>query len=192
MATFFDLDSVYRDKETWPNPNYFELNPSEISTWHPNPRMVRKIADDPNSRPREFVVTMNIKDLTLPWTQDIAPLPRVYVDFHSKLYNDTHFMNTINGVHKFAKFVCIPDKVQNDENGDPAWIHFKSDMEQIMRFERKYPIVFKVTTRSEDVLPNPDTPPGDEADPTKQTLCTLEMTSYIRDNDYSNHLIEPF
>jgi hypothetical protein len=191
MATFIDLDSIFRDKDQFPNPNDYELFPNQVDSWFNRSRIVRKFADDPSKRPVEFVVTLNIKYLTLPYSEELAILPRVYVEFYSQKYKDMYHISTIDGGHVYAKFICIPDRIQNDTTGDPLWIHYKCTMEQTMRFERNFPISFKITSRSDDVLPSLDSPEGEDPDPTKQTLCTLEMTTYLRDGDYSNHNVEP-
>jgi hypothetical protein len=65
-------------------------------------------------------------------------------------------------------------------------------MEQTMRFKRGDPVVLSITTRSGDILPQQDTDVPTDADPTKQTQITFEITPYINDADYSNHTTTPF
>ena len=190
MATFIDLDSIFRDRETYPNENSYELLPKQVKAWFTSARTVRAYPQNPTSTPLEFATTVRISYLALPYTEDLAEFPRIYLNFESKLYKDIHLISAIDGKHPNAKFVCVPDRVQNDRNGDPLWIHYKCAMEQTMRFRRGDPIKFEITTRSDDILPQQDTSSPVDPDPTKQTVCTFEITPYIRDGDYTNNLLE--
>jgi len=188
MATFVDLDSMWRDRETYPNPNDYALSPADVETWPTKARTVRAFAQNPGISPLEFATTINIKYLTLPYSETVAEFPRVYVNFRSSRYSDIRLINAIQDRQPDAKFICNFDRIQNDRNGDPTWIHYRCNMEQTMRFERGAPIVFQVTTRGGTILPSLDTVVPDPADPTKQTLCTFEITPYIRDSSYDNHM----
>lgn len=190
MASFIDLDSIFRDREVWPNPADYTLSESQVDTWYKEARSVRAYPQNPNIQPLEFATTLNITYLTIPYTEELASIPRVYIDIHSREYKDIHLISAINGKQPDAKFICSFDKIQFDNNFVPTWIHYKCDMEQTMRFRRGDPITFKVMTRNGNVLPNGDTLVPDVADPNKQILCTLAVTPYIRDGDYDNHLVE--
>lgn len=190
MATFVDLDSIFRDRESYPNPNNYQLSPKQVDTWFKRARTVRAYPQNPNTQPLEFATTVNIKYLTIPYSEDVVELPRIYINFRSDKYKDIYLINAIDGKHHDSKFICLPERVQNDRNGNPLWIHYKCQMEQTMRFERGSPILFQITTRNGTVLPSLDTTVPTAPDPTKQTLCTFEITPYIRDGDYDNHLVE--
>lgn len=192
MATFIDLDSLWRDRDAYPNENSYQLGPKKIETWFQSARTVQSTAKNPNLRPLEFATTINVKSLTIPYTEDLSEFPRVYINFRSNNYKDIHLINAIEGRQSESKFVCVYDKIQNDRNGNPLWIHYKCDMEQTMRFSRGEPVLFEITTRSGAVLPQQDTPADQDADPTKQTLVTFEVTPYLIDNDYANHMSQPF
>lgn len=190
MATFIDLDSIFRDRENYPNPNSYELSPQQIKSWNRSARTVRAFPQGPNTKPLEFVTTINIRLMTLPYSEDLAALPRVYVKFNCHTYKDINLIQTINGVHSQALFICTPDRIQTDpaQGDEPAWIHYKCTMEQTIRFKRDDTVTIEFTTRSGDVLPNTDTLEPNPADPAQQSLITFELTPYIRDNDYSNHM----
>ncbi len=190
MSTFIDLDSIWRDRETHPNPNDYQLNLKQVDTWFTSARTVRAYPQNPTIQPLEFATTVNIHYLTLPFSEEVSEFPRIYVNFRSDRYKDIHLIQAIDGKQPDAKFICNFDRIQNNRNGDPIWIHYRCSMEQTMRFERGYPIVFQITTRDGSVLPNLDTILPTPPDPTKQTLCTFELTPYIRDGDYDNHLVE--
>jgi len=191
MATYVDLDSIQRDRETYPNPNNYELAPQQVKTWFREARTVRAFPQNPSTRPMEFATTVNIRYLTLPYNDEVAALPRVYINFRCRVYKDIHLIQTIDGIHSDARFICIPDRIQNDPvSGNPAWIHYKCNMEQTIRFIRDDPVILQITSRSGDVLPNTDTLEPLPADPNQQTLITFEVTPYIRDNDYTNNMLD--
>ena len=191
MASFIDLDSMWRDREAYPNENDYELGPKKIDSWFKSARTVRAFPQNPNLQPLEFATTVNIKYMTIPYSETVAEFPRLYVNFRSKNYKDIHLINAIEGRQMDAKFICMFDKVQYDRNNNPVWLHYRCNMEQTMRFDRGEPVVFQITTRNGTVLPQLDNPPDQAADPSKQTLITFEVTPYIRDGDYDNHLVQP-
>ena len=188
MSSYIDLDSNFRDREVYPNENSYRLTDKNTASWFEEARTVRPLPKNPTLRPLEFVATINITYLTLPYSNELSTLPRVYIDFHSMRYNDIHLISTIGGVKPYEKFICIPDRVQEDNNGTPLWIHYKCMMEQTMRFNRKDGIVFSISSRNGSVLPQQDTSVPDDPDPLKQTLCTFQITPYLIDADYTNHL----
>ncbi len=185
------MDSVWRDREEFPNENSYQLKPTQVETWFKSSRAVRAFPQNPSTQPLEFVNTINIKYLVLPYSEAVSELPIVFIDFRSMRYKDIHLINSIDGRQAYEKFICVPEKVQNDRNGNPLWIHYKCHMEQTMRFERGEPVIFEITTRDGSVLPQLDTDVPENPDPTKQTLVTFEITTFLRDNDYDNHLVEP-
>ena len=191
MSTFIDLDSVWRDKEQYPNENDYQLTSEQVATWFSSSRSVRAYPQNPAIQPLEFSTSVAISHLTIPYSDEVAAFPRIYVNFRSRRYNDVRLINTINGVQPSAKFICIPHKVQDDPvTGAPLWIHYQCNMEQVMRFSRGDEVVFQLTSRSGDILPQQDTSGADAPDPEKQTLCTFQITPYVRDGDFDNHMVE--
>lgn len=191
MSNFINLDSIWRDREAYPNENSFEVSSKQVDTWFRSSRTVRTFSQNPNRRPLEFATTVNIKHLILPYTEDLVELPVIYVNFRSKKYNDIHLINAIYGKQPTAKFICTQHKILNDKLGSPLWIHYQCNMEQTMRFERGGPVIFQITTRDGSILPQQDTIVPLQTDPTKQSICTFELTPYIRDGDYDNHMVSP-
>lgn len=188
MSTFIDLDSIWRDREDFPNENDYELKPMQVESWFKTPRTVKAYPENPNTYSLGFATTVNIKHLAIAYTETLSELPKVYVNFRSMNYKDIHLINSIDGVQRDAKFVCVPERIQNDRNGNPIWIHYRCNMEQTMRFQRKDQVIFQILTRNGQVLPSVDTIAPNPPDPLKQTLCTLEITPYIIDGDYDNHM----
>ncbi len=191
MASFIDLDSIWRDREIYPNPSDYQLTPSQVESWFRSARTIRAFPANPSTQPLDFSMSVNIKHLTLPYDDSIVSLPRVYIDFHSRRYNDIHLIQTIDGRHPDARFICIPHRIQTDADGIPIWIHYNCNMEQVMRFKRDDMMIFQITTRDGSVLPNFDTLVPIAPDPDRQTLVVFEVTPYLRDGDYSENLIQP-
>ena len=71
MATFVDLDSIYRNRITYPNPASYVVEDSQVRAWSANPRQVSANSARPGSRALEFVESIELKHLTLPlrWTR---------------------------------------------------------------------------------------------------------------------------
>ena len=153
MSTFIDLDSIWRDRDVYPNENNYELEPKQVDTWFKSARSVRAFPQNPSTQPLEFATTINIKYLTLPYSETLSEFPRIYVNFRSKRYKDIHLINAIDGKQPTAKFICNFDRIQTDRNGNPLWIHYRCNMEQTMRFERGEPAIFQVTTRVQQIRP---------------------------------------
>ena len=189
MANFIDLDSIWRDREIYPNENNYEVGSAQVDSWYKSSRAVRAYPQNPNTQPLEFATTVNIKYLTLPYSDTLSEFPRVYINFHSKRYADLNLISSIDGKQLDSKFVCVPEKIQNDVNGNPQWIHYKCLMEQTMRFVRGEPVLFQVITRNGSILSQLDTSVPDKPDPTKQTLCTFEVTPLIRDGSFSQDVL---
>lgn len=186
MATFIDLDSIWRERDGYPNENDYQLLPSQVKNWIKQPRTVNLFARNPSARPLEFTVSVKIIHLTLPYSTLLATYPRVYVNFRSRNYDDIRLIDTIGGVLPEAKFVCVQERIQYDELNVPVWIHFKCDMKQVMRFEKGQPIVFQIFGRNGIPLPQLDTDPEFNPDPNKQSLCTFEITPFEIDGDFSD------
>lgn len=71
----------------------------------------------------------------------------------------------------------------------PTWIHYGTRMEQVMRFSRHKPLVCRIFNRDGTTIPIIDNTIPNPPNPLKQVYITMEVTPYIRDNDFSNHLI---
>jgi len=184
MSSFIDLDSLHRDRVAYPNPCDYELTPSQVTTWFRSAREVRATAPNANTRPVEFVTEISIVHFTMPYDEDLAALPRLYIDFHARQYNDQYLVNTISGIHPGARFVAVPCRIQTDSDTVPVWIHYSCNMKQTLRFKRDDSVVLRITTRSGSVLTTfVAENPTDPADPLKQTLITLELLPLLRDAD---------
>lgn len=191
MSTFVDLDSVYRDRtDPLQNENNYIITPSQIETWRRAPRTVTTFPRNPNTQNSSSIQTVELLHLTMPYDSEVSPSPleysKLYVQFTNSETQTIRLINGIDGVHAESTFVCVYDKIQYNEAGDPIWIHYKCTMDQVMPIDLSKPIKVVITSRSQDIVPSVDT--GSVPDPAKQTQMTLRITPYLRDGDYSNHL----
>ena len=193
MASFIDLDSFYRNKDDFPNPFWYEVTAYQSQGWFKQERTTRAYAKNPGSNSPEFVLSITCLLLTLPYSTALAAEPRVYLDFRSNSYKDINLIQTIDGKKSQAKFICQFLSIQHDSDGNPIWIHYKSDtMEQTMRFSRQDRVLFKITLRDGTVPSNPDTPVGEPSNPAQQTMATFELMPYLKNAAIDNHLVEAY
>jgi hypothetical protein len=190
MSTFIDLDSIFRDRTDYPNPANYEVTAKQTEAWSKNVKTVKPFSQNPNTRPLSYVYNVSLFCLTIPYDESLVALPRLYVDFHSKSYNDINTMNSIEQKQYRSRFVCFPEKIQNDSQGVPTWIHYKSPMEQTLRFKLDDIVCFTILTRDTNVLDIFEETDFDiPIDPLKQTMATFQLIPYARDNDFTS--IEP-
>lgn len=191
MSNYIDLDSIRRDREAYPNPAFFCVTADQLVGWSAAARTVKAIHKDPRSRPEEFATSLKLHFLTIPYSDEFAELPRVYVDIHTEQYNDKWLISSIGGANSDARFIAHFDRVQNDADGNGLWIHFKCGMPQVTRFNRRQSLVFRVFSRDGNTLPITDDLPPNPPNPIKQVLATFEIEPYERDGDYTNNMVEP-
>src|SRR5258706_3945982 len=67
MATFIDLDSIWRDRQAYSNPCDYQLTPEQVATWTKSVREVRALPQNANERPLDFVSAINLLGTTLPY-----------------------------------------------------------------------------------------------------------------------------
>lgn len=190
MATFIDLDSTYRDRQQYPNPAEFVVGKDQLINWFRQARTVRAFPQQVSQRQMEMVDTIKLIHLVVPYQADIMDVPIIFVEFTSQKYKDKSLVSTMNNNHPTIKFICEWDKVQNDSAGDPAWIHYKTNMSQVMRFSRDFPIYFKLTFTTGNVLDITDTVVPEPINPAVQIHATFEVIPYIRDDEFSNHIVD--
>lgn len=197
MSTFIDIDSQFREFPRFRNPADFQVTAEQVETWFQFNRTVRANAKNPATAPLDFAQTVRLKSLIIPYVVngglsiDFSILPRVYVDFHSEKFPDIRLMHSIDGLQSEAKFVCSFDKYQVDDASNRVWIHYKCDMEQVMRFQRREPVNFKVMSRNGTALPLNLVDTGASPDPSLQVMATFEITPYLLDSSFDNHLSSP-
>lgn len=67
MATHYDLDAIWRDRQSYTNPLNYQLLPDQVATWPRSARSVRALPQNANLRPLDFVAAISIISVTLPY-----------------------------------------------------------------------------------------------------------------------------
>ena len=190
MSSFIDLDSSLRNVQLWPNPANFVVNDSQMSSWFVSSRSVRAFPQEVPKKQLEFVAALKLLHFVLPYQANLADTPIIFVDLHCQKYKDRSLVSTISNAHPQIKFVCEFDKYQVDSNLAPAWIHYKCNMTQVMRFSRKSALTFTVSMLDGNTVQIVDNTPPALPNPTVQVHATFEIIPYIRDDEYSNHMVD--
>lgn len=183
MASFIDLDSLWRDRYTYPNPCDYEVTPGQLTTWIRAAREIKSTPNNTNTRPLEFSTEVQVVSLTLPYTPDLVLLPRIYLDVHSRVYPDRYLVSTIDNKVPEARFILIQNRVQFSDALVPLYVHYFCAMVQTVRFRRDDPLVIRITSRDGTPLPFFIDPLTGPADPAQQSLITLQLLPLIRDAD---------
>lgn len=203
MANYIDLDSTYRNRGSFPNPFQYVLAEAQVESWNRAPRTVSANSSRPSSRVIEFTQSLKIQKVILPYaavTYNItdfngtttinthtADLQRIYLDIHTNPNNDKGHIASIDNHAMNYKFVLFRKKIQLDSNNVPKWVHFQSEINQVMRFERNSPVFITITQETFKVLHITDAVPPDPVIPGVQTYILTSVTPYFRDGDYQNH-----
>jgi hypothetical protein len=173
MSTdYIAFDSTLRDREAYANPHYYELSPSNVSTWFQGTQNIV----------RRYVILLYA---IIPYHADVVGEPLLYLDVHC-INNDIPYkIKQIDGNCKEAKFVLTLDKIVNDSGGDPAWLYYKSNgMSQVMPFKRGHPIQVKIFDRDGVTLI------GHDADyPT--AVLAAKQTFFLIGTDPYNEEVRP-
>jgi|KBSMisStandDraft_5_1062788.scaffolds.fasta_scaffold329533_2 hypothetical protein len=204
MSNYIDLDSIYRDRVSFPNPFRYTLAVTQVEAWNRAPRTVSANSSRPSSRVLEFTESLKIKKIILPFavvTYNVtdyngtvstpthtADLQRIYLDIHTTPNNDKGHISSIDNHAMNYKFVLFQKKIQYDSTGTAKWVHFESkDMNQVMRFERNSPVTITITQETFKVLNIVDASPTDPAISSVQNYILTEVTPYFRDGNFQNH-----
>lgn len=67
MSTFFDFDSIWRDRDQYPNPCEYWLTAEQVAVWESASREVRANPEAVNSRPMGFVTSIQVENVVLPY-----------------------------------------------------------------------------------------------------------------------------
>ena len=187
MSTYIHLDSLYRDKEEFPNENNFQLTGRQVQGWTKYARSVRPYPQNPSLQPLDFTSSLRIISVTTPYYPEIAEQPYLFLNFGNTSggagFSDTSLIYTIDNRFNDEKFVLRQCRIQKDSDGNKMWIHWTADMDQVTRFRRDVEMIFTLKTRTGMILPQKDLDGG----LSNQVSCTVEIIPYIRDGSYDNH-----
>ena len=192
MANYYAIESIRRNRDEFPNPAEFTVEASQTQGWFKSARQVRPVGQNPQTMSLDFASAIEVKQVITPYyVSDPPPSPPysyLYLDIHSPTYNDQYLINTISGANRDARFILIRDKIIYNSAGKPTWILWTSPMEQVLRFKRNDPLVFRLFTPNGITLPLIDNKP--EPNESVQIMALLGVTPYSRDGNYDNHLLQ--
>ena len=199
MTNYFAIESIRRNRDEFPNPAQFTVEASQTQGWFRRSRTVRAVSQNPQTMSLDFVSAIEVKQVITPYQipdpppdppldPPVEPYAYLYLDIHSPTYNDQFLINTIGGVNRDARFMLIRDKIIYNAAGKPTWILWTSPMEQVLRFKRNDPLVFRLFTPNGITLPLIDDKP--EPNESVQIMALLGVTPYSRDGNYDNHLLQ--
>lgn len=189
MSTYIDLNSVNRDRNTYPNPHSYTVTTTDEVSWGKLIRSVSAYSPNTNTSVSNYSFSISLSSLIIPYTTALAAQPRIYLSFYSNNATPNNLILSLDNTHISDTFVCDLVRVQTDNGGTPVWLHYASNMTQVMSFANKGEITFKLTTIDGTVLPSNDTTVPTAADATKQTHATFQFTPYIRDGTFDNHTV---
>jgi hypothetical protein len=197
MSSYYILTSKLRDRNTWPNPAQYEINDEQVRTWSKEPRNVSATSTRPGSRVVEAYQSLQIKTCYMPYTdityttqdgtvvtEPLTNIPVLYVDIHTRNYNDSSLINSPDNIHRKDKFLLTKSHVDYDALGLPRWIFYHCNMDQVTRYARNEPVWVSFSQEDGRTIVIPD--PGATPDPLMQTFMNLEVIPYFRDGHYSN------
>lgn len=166
MAQYIELDSTHRDREVYPNPHEYELQPSQVNTWSRSGFAAEQTV-------RYSVKVLNV---IVPYVAGLKDNRRLYLDIHSNGLDDNYKVRMIEGVNADAKFVIILDKILNDSSDNPAWIQYKCDMTQSLRINFHNTFSVRIFDKDGVSIPNGDNLYPASVLDTAQTSMTIELT----------------
>lgn len=193
MATFIDLYSGSRDSNTFPSPANYIVRDESIRSWT-RIRTVSNAPKNPINKPTSFLFSVNLKSMVLPYNlvggTVLSDVPRIYVNIATEGYHQSNLIDTIGQKQSDSKFICEISSIQTDSFGNPKWIRYHSLFEQVMLFDIRKPLIVRMflPDGTDIVIPDAVFPVPPIAD--NQTFITLEVTPYIRDGDYANHVVD--
>ncbi len=213
MSIPLHIDSRWRQRsnEDNLNPAEFFISAEVVQKWQSVDRTVQAVRPHDKMQVTNMVHSVKLLNLTVPYDfggavgatfNNIAPF--VYVNLQStSMYKDMRLVNTLEdgrvvnqgpdilGANtktslKDVTFVAYCDKVQGT---GPNWIQYKCGMTQTYRLKLDDALTFRVFTGDGKTLPIVDNAPPDDIDPTKQVNALFEITPYVREDRYDNHLV---
>ena len=174
-----DLDSLWRDRVTFPNPANYTVDPTNITSWLKHTQ--RSICVEPCKPAPSYLSCIRLTSLILPYDPIVANAAKLYVDYHSVGKNPIQSISTIGNHLGEAKFVVTYQKTQYSSTGEPIWLHYCPVNTQMMEYSRDMPVHFAVYSRDGEVLTNYiDPDPTLPADPARQILATFEITPHFK------------
>ena len=207
MSSHIIFDSSFRDRTQFPNPARFDIGTEMTAGWSSLNKIVQCVKPCAKKDACNLLYCIKLLSLTIPLAATNAaggtPLPNVepflFVRLSTTRYNDHDQIKSAFARYRNATFLC--NFVRN-QGGADQWQQYASPMNQCIRLDDKAPeLFFNVFTRegSPEIpltagIANNTIIIADNAlpaaiNPTVQVTALFEITPYVRDGDYDNHVV---
>jgi len=212
MSTQLHVDSTWRNRSEYPNPADFIIPVDIVKDWRTVDRTVQAVRPHDKLQATNMSHTVKMLNFTIPsvaiahtvtnatiqgvkivttTTIGVLDAPFLYIALQpANMTNDTKLINTLEGgknsnnkTLKDAVFVAYYDKTQNN------WLQYKCNMLQSYRLDMTKQLSFRVFDNTGQTIQITDTAPPEFPDASVQINALFEITPYIRDDRYDNHII---
>lgn len=168
MSTYIDLDSSKRDLSRYPNPASYTIHAEQIGHWSAHPRKVVGQNPGVQNSVRDIYDSVEIIQVLIPVADytyvdehgvtrtgnNTQSLQKIYIDVHTVNFDHKHSISSPHPIDptgvvghdrtSSAKFILVRKSVQADENSDNQYLRFETEMDQVIRFDRKREIVVDI------------------------------------------------
>ena len=197
MSNWIYLNSIYRNRTDYPSPADYTVDPKQLVGWFKTSRTTSNIPP-PNPRMQEYVTSVTVDHIVIPYDANLQKLPYLYLDVHSQNQNDSAIVATIGGTVPEMRFLCEVGHVQFDNTTNtPLWMHLHVKMDQQLRLRRDLPLVIRIYDDSGITIFSPgsrsaliidETPPV-KPDIYRQTHIAMKLVPYVHDGSFDNQLL---
>lgn len=218
MSIQVHVDSTWRNRREYESPADFAIPLDIVDSWKTVDRTVQAVKSCNQPQIVNALHTVKLLHITIPasavgtlitgatfvadpiyqttQTGLVADMPFIYVAFNSLNMRDDSLINTMEGGKnsankslKQASFVCYLDKIQFKTGTTlPMWLQYKTPMLQSYRIDTKNNLRFRVFDNTGNTLIISDEVAPTFPDASHQINALFELTPYIRDDRYDNHL----
>lgn len=186
MATVIHLDSIMRDRYSYPNPAAYTVDDGGVASWSTRPVLVRSTPADRRVLPADMIKSVRVTNIRTPYAAALLAEPLLYLNLHTIDHRGDGIINTIDGFNSDARFILSRGEIISDAASVPRWIAWYASGERTYPFSFGKPIALRFFLRTGTDVLFVDAPPGSEPDPLAQTYVTLEVMPISRDGDYTD------
>ena len=192
MSNIVILHSFNRNRKISPNPNSFEIDPKLFVGGKIYQRQTSQIQLNPHFKQDEFLVSINLHYIIIPYIENVTDCqPMLYLTLRNKNETDELLFTTNTKCMK-STFPIMVDKILTNDAGDKKFIYYKTPLTQVMKFKRDGIIFIRLQKPNGDDLvitgDNNEMIPFNED---LQTTVVFEVKSFVNDNTFSNHFVNP-
>jgi hypothetical protein len=206
MSAYILLDSMSRDRAVYPSQANFTVSADQSASWSNLIKEVSCVRPCGRKEVCNLLFSVKLNFLALPAGTTNASgaalpggEPYIFVTFSDTRNRTTGAIKMMNGIHRSAVFAC--NFIRNYGAGN-EWMLYTSGQTQTIKLDSYKPeIIFRVFTREgapaiplvgpqdSTVIPPADNPLPANINPAVQIAAEFELTPYVRDGDFDNHVV---